>query len=57
MNGFDFDNMIKPGSVIVIRYEGPKGSPGMREMYLTLKMLNGQCLGKTTAVVHGIYFM
>lgn len=42
---------IKSGSVIVIRYEGPKGGPGMREMYLTLKMLNGQGLGKTTAVV------
>lgn len=42
---------IRQGSVIVIRYEGPKGGPGMREMYLTLKMLNGQGLGKTTAVV------
>lgn len=42
---------IKPGSVIVIRYEGPKGGPGMREMYLTLKMLNGQGLSKSTAVV------
>lgn len=45
------DKKIKAGSVIVIRYEGPKGGPGMREMYLTLKMLNGQGLGKTTAVV------
>lgn len=42
---------IKPGNVIVIRYEGPKGGPGMREMFITLKMLNGQGLGKTTAVV------
>jgi dihydroxy-acid dehydratase len=42
---------IKSGNVVVIRYEGPKGGPGMREMYLTLKMLNGQGLGKTTAVI------
>lgn len=42
---------IKPGHVVVIRYEGPKGGPGMREMYLTLKMLNGQGLAKSTAVI------
>ena len=42
---------IKPGHVVVVRYEGPKGGPGMREMYLTLKMLNGQGLAKTTALI------
>lgn len=42
---------IKPGHVLVIRYEGPKGGPGMREMYLTLKMLNGQGLASSTAVI------
>ncbi len=42
---------IKAGNVVVIRYEGPKGGPGMREMYLPLKMLYGQGLNKTTAVI------
>lgn len=42
---------IKPGHVVVIRYEGPKGGPGMREMYLPLKMLYGQGLNKTTALI------
>lgn len=42
---------IKAGDVIVIRYEGPKGGPGMREMFLALKLLNGQGLGKSTALI------
>lgn len=42
---------IKAGSVVVIRYEGPKGGPGMREMYLPLKLLYGQGLNKTTAII------
>ncbi|MGN0659872.1 MAG: dihydroxy-acid dehydratase [Emergencia sp.] len=42
---------IRPGHVVVVRYEGPKGGPGMREMYLTLKMLNGQGLAKSTALI------
>ena len=42
---------IKPGHVVVVRYEGPKGGPGMREMYLTLKMLNGQGLARSTALI------
>lgn len=42
---------IEPGTVIVIRYEGPKGGPGMREMYKAMKFLNGMGLAKTTAVV------
>lgn len=45
------EQRIKPGHVVVIRYEGPKGGPGMREMYLTLKMLNGQGLAKSTALI------
>jgi len=45
------ERKIKPGDVVVIRYEGPKGGPGMREMYLTLKMLNGQGLANSTAVI------
>ena len=42
---------VTPGTIVVIRYEGPKGGPGMREMYLTLKMLVGQGLAKSTAVI------
>jgi|BioPla2DNA2_1021312.scaffolds.fasta_scaffold16081_2 dihydroxy-acid dehydratase len=42
---------IKPGDIVVIRYEGPQGGPGMREMYLTLKMLHGQGLAHSTAVI------
>lgn len=42
---------IRPGHVVVIRYEGPRGGPGMREMYLPLKMLNGQGLAETTALI------
>ena len=37
--------------MVVIRYEGPKGGPGMREMYTAMKMLYGRGLALTTAVV------
>jgi len=42
---------IKPGTVIVIRYEGPKGGPGMREMYDILQMLVGMELSESVALV------
>jgi dihydroxy-acid dehydratase len=42
---------IDEGHVIVIRYEGPKGGPGMREMLATTAALVGQGLGKTVAMV------
>lgn len=42
---------IKEGTVIVIRYEGPKGGPGMREMYKSMKYLNGMGLAKTAALI------
>jgi dihydroxy-acid dehydratase len=42
---------INAGDVIVIRYEGPKGGPGMREMYKAMKYLNGLGLATSTAVV------
>lgn len=45
------EKRIKAGDVLVIRYEGPKGGPGMKEMYLPLKMLYGQNLNRTTAVI------
>ncbi|ANU08149.1 dihydroxy-acid dehydratase [Paraurantiacibacter namhicola] len=42
---------IAEGSVIVIRYEGPKGGPGMREMLSTTAALYGQGLGETMALI------
>ncbi len=42
---------IDPGTIIVIRYEGPKGGPGMREMYKSMKYLYGQGLNTSCAVV------
>ena len=45
------DGKIKEGNVVVIRYEGPKGGPGMVEMYRALKYLYGMGLHTSTAVV------
>jgi len=45
------DGKIKAGDVLVIRYEGPKGGPGMVEMYRALKYLHGLGLHKSTAVI------
>ncbi|MFA7658839.1 MAG: dihydroxy-acid dehydratase [Candidatus Gastranaerophilaceae bacterium] len=42
---------IKAGDVVVIRYEGPKGGPGMREMLAPTSLLVGKGLGKTAALV------
>ena len=42
---------IQAGDVVVIRYEGPKGGPGMREMYKAMKYLYGMGLAKSTALV------
>jgi dihydroxy-acid dehydratase len=42
---------IKPGDVVVIRYEGPKGGPGMREMLAVTAALVGQGLGEEIALV------
>jgi dihydroxy-acid dehydratase len=42
---------IKPGDVVVIRYEGPKGGPGMQEMLYPTSFLKGRGLGKTCALV------
>ena len=42
---------IKAGDVVVIRYEGPKGGPGMREMYKAMKYLYGMGLAKKTALI------
>jgi dihydroxy-acid dehydratase len=41
----------KPGDVIVIRYEGPKGGPGMREMLATTSAIYGQGMGDKVALI------
>ena len=42
---------IRPGTVVVIRYEGPKGGPGMREMLAPTAALMGMGWGETVALV------
>jgi dihydroxy-acid dehydratase len=42
---------IKPGEVIVIRYEGPKGGPGMQEMLAPTSALVGQGLGESVGLL------
>ncbi len=42
---------IIEGDAVVIRYEGPKGGPGMREMYKAMKYLYGRGLAKSTALL------
>ncbi len=44
-------HQIKEGSVIVIRNEGPKGGPGMREMLATTAALYGQGMGEKVALI------
>ena len=44
-------NQIKAGDVVVIRYEGPKGGPGMREMLAVTAALVGQGLGDSVALL------
>jgi dihydroxy-acid dehydratase len=45
------DGHIKPGEVVVIRYEGPKGGPGMQEMLTPTAALIGMGLGKDVALI------
>ena len=45
------DDHIKSGDVIVIRYEGPKGGPGMREMLSPTSAIMGKGLGKDVALI------
>jgi dihydroxy-acid dehydratase len=42
---------IRAGDVVVIRYEGPKGGPGMREMFKAMKYLYGMGLHRSVALV------
>ncbi|MDR2546628.1 MAG: dihydroxy-acid dehydratase [Lachnospiraceae bacterium] len=45
------DKKIESGDVVVIRYEGPKGGPGMREMLSATAMLTGMGLGEKVALI------
>jgi dihydroxy-acid dehydratase len=45
------EGRVVEGEVVVIRYEGPKGGPGMREMYIAMKLLYGRGLALKTALV------
>ena len=45
------DGKIKPGDAVVIRYEGPRGGPGMREMLSPTSAITGMGLGKDVALL------
>ena len=42
---------IVDGDIIVVKYEGPKGGPGMREMFVPLELLKGMGMDRTTALI------
>ena len=46
-----YNGEIKPGDVVVIRYEGPKGGPGMREMLTPTSAIIGMGLGSSVALI------
>ncbi|MDD5793863.1 dihydroxy-acid dehydratase [Clostridium sp. HCP1S3_B4] len=46
-----YDGKINPGDVVVIRYEGPKGGPGMREMLNPTSAIMGSGLGNCVALI------
>jgi dihydroxy-acid dehydratase len=45
------NDLINEGDVIVIRYEGPKGGPGMREMHMTTSLLVGRGMDEKCALI------
>ena len=45
------EGKVRAGHVVVIRYEGPKGGPGMREMFKAMKYLYGRGLALSTALI------
>jgi dihydroxy-acid dehydratase len=46
-----YDGKIKPGDVVVIRYEGPRGGPGMREMLSPTSAIAGMGLSNSVALI------
>lgn len=51
LRDFLFDKKVQPGDVLVIRYEGPKGGPGMRELSIPAAMIIGMGLGDSVAMI------
>jgi dihydroxy-acid dehydratase len=47
---------IKPGDVVIIRYEGPVGGPGMQEMLSVTAALVGEGLGESVALITDVRF-
>lgn len=45
------NDIVQAGDVIVIRYEGPKGGPGMREMHMTTSLLVGRGMDESCALI------
>ena len=45
------DHKVKAGNVVVIRYEGPKGGPGMQEMLAPTALIQGMGLGESVALI------
>jgi len=45
------EGAVKPGDVVVIRYEGPKGGPGMQEMLSPTSYIMGRGLGESVALI------
>ena len=43
--------VVRPGTVVVIRYEGPRGGPGMREMLSVTAAIVGEGLGESVALI------
>lgn len=51
VRNFLLEQDIKPGSILVVRYEGPKGGPGMRELSIPAAMLVGMGLQDSVAMI------
>jgi dihydroxy-acid dehydratase len=51
LKGAIMSNRIKKGEVLVVRYEGPKGGPGMRELSIPAAILIGMGLGDSVAMI------
>jgi dihydroxy-acid dehydratase len=45
------DGAVTKGDVVVVRYEGPKGGPGMREMLSPTSAINGRGLSQDVALI------
>ncbi len=45
------NRQVQPGSVLIVRYEGPRGGPGMRELSIPAALLTGMGLGSSVAMV------